>query len=106
MIFSKQFRDFIEQQDAFWEGKTSSTHKEKLLARGVKLSEETGEVCDAILGSLNDQRKNKQKQKHSDVGEELADVIIVCGMIARTLNIDINEKLLTKMEKIEKRNNH
>lgn len=106
MILSEKFKQFIEVQNAFWVNKSSKTAKEEILARGVKLSEETGEVCDAILGALDDQRKDKQGQKHSDIGQELADVIIVCGMIAKTANIDLDAKLSEKMKKIEERNNN
>jgi len=105
MIFSEKFLQFIEEQNAFWENKSQKTKREEILARGVKLSEETGEVCDAILGFLDDQRKDKQVEKHSDIGQELSDVIIVCAMIAKTAKIDINKALISKMKKIKERDN-
>ena len=48
----------------------------------VKLAEETGEVAECMVKS----RKTKE-----DLGDELSDVIAVCGVIALRQGIDLNK---------------
>ena len=49
--------------------------KKRLLRRGLKLSEECGEVCEAIFGITDEE--NYKGKTYDDVREELVDVIIV-----------------------------
>lgn len=102
-MFSKEFQKFIQKQSEYLSKTYGSLDVEKnLLAQTVKLGEEAGEVADAVLARLGDQRKEKLKDSR-DLGSELADVIIVCSIIAETAGIDITEAVRDKMEKIVKR---
>lgn len=75
-----------------------------ILARTVKLSEELGEFCEEVLAHNSLQRSQKM-DNHDKAGlsEEFADVIITALLTAKSLNIDIEEALKNKVEKINKR---
>ncbi len=64
----------------------------------AKLTEETGEVAECLVKS------HKTKE---DLGDELSDVIVVCGVIALRKGIDLNDahprKQAQRVEKILKR---
>ena len=55
-----------------------------------KLSEECGEVAEAL---------NKSAKTVEDLAEELADVILVCSVIALKQGIDLNKAILSKHPK-------
>ncbi len=55
-----------------------------------KLCEETGEVAECLVKS------SKTKQ---DLGEELSDVMVVCAVIARKYDINLNEVCEDKQKK-------
>lgn len=79
--------------------------KERVLARAVKLMEESGELANEILKSLAMQRDSKLTQKSSsELSEEFADVIITTLLLAKSSDVDVNKALLSKVEKIKKRN--
>jgi NTP pyrophosphatase (non-canonical NTP hydrolase) len=78
--------------------------EKRILHAVAKLLEESGEVSDATLKSLNAQRKAKMGEFDvKKVGEEIADVYFTSGIIAHLLKIDIEEALRAKMKKIEAR---
>ncbi len=85
-------------------GKNYSTKKEVILTRTVKLTEELGELCDEVLASSGDQRQEKlNKRSSDDLSNEFADVIICTLLLAKSMDIDIKEALVKKIEKINKR---
>lgn len=85
-------------------GKNSSTQQERILARTVKLTEELGELCNEVLASNNDQRQEKlDKHDKDNLPIEFADVIITTLLLAKSMNVDIKEALIKKIEKINKR---
>jgi NTP pyrophosphatase (non-canonical NTP hydrolase) len=69
----------------------------------AKLVEEIGELSEAILTKDNLQRKDKLQNPKSTIGDELADVILATMLLARELNIDIDEELKQKIKKIKER---
>ncbi len=85
-------------------GKNYSTKKEVILTRTVKLTEELGELCDEVLASGGYQRQEKLDKRSSDnLSYEFADVIICTLLLAKSMDIDIKEALVKKIEKINKR---
>ncbi len=98
--------DFIDLEDKrlierF--GKDSS-QKERILARTVKLSEELGELCNEVLASNKDQRKEKlDTHDKNNLLNEFADVIITTLLLAKSMNVDIEEALIKKIDKINDR---
>lgn len=102
----EDFQQFIDTQHDFFRKVKKQTSKERVFARTIKLGEEYGELCDAVLASVGDQRKTKlAKEKSGDLEGEFADVLIVLFMLARAMNIDIMETLDTKIAKIKARHN-
>ncbi|MBI2667465.1 hypothetical protein HYX17_01710 [Candidatus Woesearchaeota archaeon] len=83
---------------------SSSTEKERILARTVKLTEELGELCNEILIYNKDQRKEKlENHDKENLQEEFADIIITTLLLAKAMNVDIGGVLEKKMDKINKR---
>lgn len=80
----------------------NSSDYERMLTRAVKLNEEVGELCEAVLHENNEQRDDK---KGIDFGGEVADVIISTLMLARMKNIDVWGEVQKKLVKIKERNN-
>lgn len=79
--------------------------KEKLIfARMVKVTEEVGELCSEVLAKCDLQRPGKIKDhSHEKLSEELADVLITTLLLANSLDVDVENSLKKKIEKIEKR---
>jgi NTP pyrophosphatase (non-canonical NTP hydrolase) len=85
--FDNYFRDHGE----------ALTEKERLFSRVVKLNEEVGELCEAVLCEFDSNQRKKEKE--IDLDAELADVIICTLLLAqnRPKNIwDEVEKKVTK----------
>ena len=83
---------------------SSSTQKEIILSRTVKLTEELGELCNEVLSFCGDQRKEKLENHYSNnLPNEFADVIITTLLLARSMNIEIKEALINKIERINDR---
>jgi NTP pyrophosphatase (non-canonical NTP hydrolase) len=76
--------------------------KEKLiLSSTVKLTEELGELCDEVMTFNGRQRKEKLAEREGDnLSAEFADVILAVFMLAKNMNVNINEALEKKIEKI------
>lgn len=51
--------------------------KPRMVRRALKLSEETGEVSEAVLGITGKDEENYKNKTYDDVREELVDTIIV-----------------------------
>ncbi len=82
---------------------------EFLLFHMAKLTEEVGELSEAVLLYIGrGQRKEKLKKfKKENLGDEIADVIIVALQIASTAGIDIQQVLKRKMKKVaDRRGSH
>ena len=96
---------FIEEEDTRLRAMFPEPDEGKrLLSSAVKLSEEVGELCDAILRYLNGQRKEKlDRFTQEDLENELADVLIVTLTLARTTGVDVREALAHKIKKIKDR---
>lgn len=73
--------------------------REMAYGRMVKVSEEVGELADAVLSSFKRQRADKPDTS-GELGSEMADVILAVAVLARGMNVDIETALQDKMEKI------
>lgn len=100
----KELLKFIEIEDGRLNSYYSHSDSEKMvLARTVKLSEELGELCEEVLAHHSFQRAQKIENRVSNLPEEFADVIITALLLAKSMNIDIESALKSKVEKINKR---
>ena len=76
----------------------------RILARTVKLTEELGELCDAVLAHNSWQRKQKMdKHDKENLPEEFADVVITALLLAKAMDVDIEKALEKKIKKINNR---
>ena len=82
-------------------GETPSL-KEMASGRMVKVSEEVGELSDAVLDYFGRQRSDKEHNA-DELALEIADVIIAVSILAKTFNVNVEEALRIKMAKIQKR---
>lgn len=83
---------------------TPQSDREELLGRVAKLNEEVGELCGSVLARLGDQRKEKlESYNESELGFEIADVIICALLISKLLDLDIDLALKEKTAKIRGR---
>lgn len=102
----KEVLAFIAEQDKrLIDAGGSSTQNERVLARMVKIGEEFGELCDAVLASQGDQRQEKldQSADRENLVKEFADVIITTFLLARTMDVDIEQALAMKIARIRER---
>lgn len=79
------------------------TQKERLFSRVIKLNEEVGELCEAIL-SEND-KNQRIKDKVIDVDAELADVLICTLLLAQDREKNIWIEVENKLQKISQKFN-
>lgn len=79
-----------------------SSKKEFVLSNTIKIGEEFGELCDEILHSFSNQRREKMENTNN-IEDEFADVIITTLLLAKSMNIDINKALEIKIDKIKNR---
>ncbi|MFW5746367.1 MAG: MazG nucleotide pyrophosphohydrolase domain-containing protein [Nanoarchaeota archaeon] len=76
---------------------------DQLLARTVKLSEEVGELSDAVLKNLALQRSEKLQRTSDELSSECADVIICAMLIAQAAGVDVSDALQKKIAHIQAR---
>ena len=70
----------------------------------VKIMEELGELCDAVLAKSGLQRKAKLEEfSQENMEEEFADVITCVFILAENMNVDVEEGLKRKIKKIHAR---
>lgn len=75
-------------------------------ARTIKLGGEYGELCDEILATLGDQRRDKlEKHEKDGLSDEFADVLIVTFLLAKMMNVDLMQALDHKVHKIREKHN-
>ena len=104
----EDFQRFIREEDSLLRSLkySSSTDKERILARTVKISEEFGELCDEVLACVGDQRSGKMKGRNrEDLEDEFADVVITIFLLAESMEVDIMKSLGQKIPKIKRKHN-
>lgn len=96
--------DFIDKEHArltsHYNAKNDPNTKYKMLA---KLTEELGELAEAMLATDALQRGEKLRGEKTVLEHEIADVILTTLVICRELNIDAKKALSEKINKIKKR---
>lgn len=97
----------VNLDDSFRVASKNTAKDNQLHTLGVlaKLSEETGELAEAILAFYGEQRASKGKRPHvrHEIALEIADVYIVTALLARHFDIDITSALSEKMAQIRQR---
>jgi NTP pyrophosphatase (non-canonical NTP hydrolase) len=101
----KELLKFIEIENGRLKKRYLNLDKEKMiLAQTVKINEELGELCNEILKHCSLQRKEKlDNMDKKDIEEEFSDVLITTLLLAKSMDIDIENALKEKISKINKR---
>lgn len=97
----KELKDFIEYFSKEWNKKHEKLDNQtKAFVLTVKLTEEMGEYAREVARSFGFASR-KRLEKPSKLDGEFADVVIYALMLAKTMNINIEEAFKIKMEKIK-----
>jgi NTP pyrophosphatase (non-canonical NTP hydrolase) len=86
--------DLWKSVDALWawlETDQPVSGREGLLLRMLKLSEEVGEVSEAVIGAIGQNPRKGVSHTWEDVQGELCDVVITALVALRTLTPDTRE---------------
>lgn len=104
-MITKELDDFLEEISVkLPDFEDEVSEREHHLIRAAKLTEEVGELNSQILIKHKMARQVKNDAyKDDDLSEELADVLITAFLLAKSLNIDVNEALSKKTDKITER---
>ncbi|MFD7440785.1 MazG-like family protein [Streptomyces sp. NPDC059909] len=78
--------DTVEHLHAWLEAATDRAPEEETLLRVLKLSEEVGEVAQAVIGATGQNPRKGTTHTWQDVESELCDVIVTAMVALRTLN--------------------
>ena len=102
----EEFQTFINEQDRLLKSVTNreGNDVQEIFARTIKLGEEFGELCDEVLASVGNQRKDKLSEPRELEGE-FADVVIVAFLLAKVMNVDMQKAIPAKIEKIRAKHN-
>ena len=100
----QEFKKFLKNQQKILDKKFPIPDKEKaVFARMTKITEELGELSNAVLSFFSLQRKQKKKEGIKEISNEIADVVIGTLLLTEQFNIDIEKCLEEKINKIKKR---
>jgi len=78
--------------------------EELTLAMAIKIGEEFGELYNEVLAHKGYQRKDKlENLNENEIENEMADVILTTLILSGRFNINIEEALKEKMNKIKMR---
>ncbi|MDT7844746.1 MazG-like family protein [Streptomyces justiciae] len=80
-----------------------SDGQQSLLLRMLKLSEEVGEVAEAVIGAMNRNPRKGNSHTWEDVQSELCDVVITALIALRTLTPDAREVFVGHLERVRER---
>jgi NTP pyrophosphatase (non-canonical NTP hydrolase) len=92
--------------DALWawlDRSSTGPREQELLLRMLKLSEEVGEVAQAVIGTLGHNPRKGVTHAWSDVQAELCDVALTALVALRTLTPDAREVFLAHVEGVRRR---
>lgn len=94
--------EFIARENAILLEKHFNNDKQLSIHVGaIKMAEELGELCAEVLATSKLQRAEKlDAHSHESLDEEFADVIITTLLLADSLNVEVNQALEKKMQKI------
>ncbi|WP_328496688.1 MazG-like family protein [Streptomyces sp. NBC_00414] len=94
----------IEQlQDWLARAQPDRPPQETLLLRMLKLSEEVGEVAEAVIGATGQNPRKGTSHSWDDVRSELCDVIITAAVALRTLTPEPREFFTTHLAQVTTR---
>src|SRR5687768_112772 len=95
--------DSIDDLHDWLDASRPADGREGLLLRIIKLSEEVGEVAEAVIGATGQNPRKGTTHTWDDVRSELCDVAITALMVLRTLTPDAREVFTGHLERVVRR---
>ncbi|MFJ4831174.1 MazG-like family protein [Streptomyces sp. NPDC088747] len=95
--------DSIDRLYVWLDSHQELTGRELLLTRMLKLSEEVGEVAQAVIGVTGQNPRKGTSHTWDDVRSELCDVVITALVALRTLTPDARETFTAHLAAITER---
>ncbi len=101
--YNTPFNSYFNKLDEIDKGKRYSKEYGSILILG--LVEEIGEMARAYLAEHGRKKSNIAAQKDETYEQELGDILVAIIRFARVKNINLHERILYTLNKIEKRKN-
>ncbi|WP_369215930.1 MazG-like family protein [Streptomyces flavofungini] len=95
--------DTIARLHDWLDSHNQRTPREALLLRMLKLSEEVGEVSEAVIGAMGQNPRKGTSHSWDDVQAELCDVIVTAMVALRTLTPDAEAVLAAQLRRVAER---
>jgi NTP pyrophosphatase (non-canonical NTP hydrolase) len=93
----------IERLHSWLESANTAPRRELLLLRMLKLSEEVGEVAEAVIGAVGQNPRKGHSHDWADVEAELCDVVLTAMVALRTLTPDAPQVFAAHLRKVAER---
>lgn len=93
----------IDQLHAWLDANRAHEGADGLLLRVLKLSEEVGEVAQAVIGATGQNPRKGTTHDWQDVQAELCDVVITALVALRTLTPEAREVFTAHLERVSRR---
>jgi len=94
----ENINDRLQKIDSYFRvTNTTMSERERLFSRIIKLNEEVGELCEAILHENDSNQRDKEKE--IDLDSELADVLICTLLLAQNREKDVWSEVDKKLAK-------
>lgn len=99
--FIKEYNQKLESKYGKYDDK-----EKRMLSSTVKLTEELGELCDEVLASNSRQRPEKLTgHTNENLPAEFADVLLAVFMLAEDMDVNLDEAVKKKIDKIKAKYN-
>ena len=101
-----KLQEFVNATDNMLNEKYNiPSQSEKAYARMTKVTEEVGELANALGCFFGQQREEKLAQADNlELAHEMADVILTVFLLAKVVDVDIQNALKSKINKIISKN--
>ncbi len=99
--YQTPFRDYMRKLDQIDKGKRNTDEFGSILI--LTLVEELGEMARAYLAEHGRKPTNKAAQADESTEQELGDILVSILRFARIKKINLHERVMYSLEKIEKR---
>ncbi|MFH8565209.1 MazG-like family protein [Streptomyces sp. NPDC017988] len=104
---SPELWDTIDRLHGWLDAHNDRAPQEALLLRVLKLSEEVGEVAQAVIGTTGQNPRKGTTHTWDDVRAELCDVVVTAMVALRTLTPDTRAVLTAHLRRVSERSeNH
>ncbi|HQM15761.1 MAG TPA: MazG nucleotide pyrophosphohydrolase domain-containing protein [Candidatus Woesebacteria bacterium] len=103
-LYDTPFNTYFHRLDQIDKGKRYSKEYGSILILG--LVEEIGEMARAYLAEHGRKKNNLAAQQDETYEQELGDILVSILRFARIKNINLHERILYTLQKIEKRKIH